>query len=122
MAKGASIIEKHFTDTKYRKGPDIICSMDPKELLILSNASKEIFLSNGKDKKISKIEKITAKFAFSSVVSIKKIRVGQKFNLKNLWVKRPGTGDFLANKLNFLIGKKAKKNISKNQFIKKEHV
>ena len=77
MAKGASIIEKHFTDTKYRKGPDIICSMDPKELLILSNASKEIFLSNGKDKKISKIEKITAKFAFSSVVSIKKIRVGQ---------------------------------------------
>ena len=43
MAKGASIIEKHFTDTKYRKGPDIICSMDPKELLILSNASKEIF-------------------------------------------------------------------------------
>ena len=59
---------------------------------------------------------------FSSVVSIKKIRVGQKFNLKNLWVKRPGTGDFLANKLNFLIGKKLKKNISKNQFIKKEHV
>jgi N-acetylneuraminate synthase len=122
MAKGASIIEKHFTDTKYRKGPDIICSMDPKELSILSNASKEIFLSNGKNKKISKIEKITAKFAFSSVVSIKKIREGQKFNLKNIWVKRPGTGDFLANKLNFLIGKKAKKNISNNQFIKKEHV
>ncbi len=122
MAKGASIIEKHFTDTKYRKGPDIICSMDPKELSILSNASKEIFLSNGKNKKISKKEKITAKFAFSSVVSIKKIRVGQKFNLKNIWVKRPGTGDFLANKLNFLIGKKAKKNISNNQFIKKEHV
>ena len=35
VAHGASIIEKHFTDSKQRKGPDIICSMDPKELFFL---------------------------------------------------------------------------------------
>jgi sialic acid synthase SpsE len=28
---GAQIIERHFTDTKKRKGPDISCSMDPEE-------------------------------------------------------------------------------------------
>jgi sialic acid synthase SpsE len=122
MAKGAAIIEKHFTDRKKRKGPDIICSMDHKELSFLSEASKVIFLTNGKNKKISKTEKITAKFAFSSVVTIKDIKKGEQLTLKNIWVKRPGTGDFLANKLNSLIGRIAKKNISKNKFINKNDI
>ena len=59
-------------------------------------------------KTISKIEKITAKFAFSSVVSIKDINKGDKFTLKNLWVKRPGTGDYPANKIKQILGKKSK--------------
>lgn len=122
MAKGASIIEKHFTDTKKRKGPDIICSMDPKELEFLSESSRVIYYTNGKNKKISKIEKITAKFAFSSVVSVKNIKKGEKLTLKNIWVKRPGTGDFLANKFNSLVGKISKKNILKNKFIKKNDI
>ena len=32
VALGASIIERHFTDTRYRAGPDISCSSDPAEL------------------------------------------------------------------------------------------
>ena len=32
VALGACIIEKHFTDTKKRLGPDISASMDEKEL------------------------------------------------------------------------------------------
>ncbi len=122
MAKGACIIEKHFTDTKNRKGPDIICSMDPKELLELSKAAEIIYKSNGTNKKISSIEKKTAKFAFSSVVSIKDIDKGEKFSLKNLWVKRPGTGDFPAYKIKILLGKKAKQKILKNKPIKKKNV
>ena len=50
MAKGACVIEKHFTDSKSRKGPDIICSMDPEELSQLVESSKIIFNSNGKEK------------------------------------------------------------------------
>jgi len=119
MAKGAQIIEKHFTDIKSRIGPDIICSMDPKELSFLSDSAKVIHLSNGKNKKISHIERKTAKFAFSSVVSIKDIKKGETLSLKNVWVKRPGTGYHPANKLNSLIGKKAKKDIIINSFIKK---
>jgi len=122
MAKGASIIEKHFTDTKKRKGPDIICSMDPQELLFLKNAAETIYYSNGSDKKISAIEKKTAKFAFSSVVSIKDINKGELLSLKNIWVKRPGTGNYLAKDLVSLIGKKAKNKIKKNNFIEKKDV
>ena len=122
ISKGALIIEKHFTDTKKRSGPDIVCSMDPQELKLLKKASIEIFYSNGKNKKISKIEKKTAKFAFSSVVSIKDIYPGEMLSKKNIWVKRPGTGYFKASDYYKLLGKKAKKLILKNNFIKKNDI
>ena len=119
MSKGALIIEKHFTDTKKRLGPDIICSMDPKELKFLSDSAKQIFYSNGNKRIISSIEKKTAKFAFSSVVSIKDIMLGEVFSEKNIWVKRPGTGYFKANQFDKILGKKAKWFILKDNFIKK---
>ena len=122
MAKGACIIEKHFTDTKKRKGPDIICSMDPAELSFLNKAAEEIFRSNGTKKIISKIEKITAKFAFSSVVSINEIKKGEKFTIKNIWVKRPGTGHYPAHKFYKILGKKSKRDIGKDEFINRKDV
>jgi len=42
VALGASILERHYTDTRYRKGPDIINSMDPAELRFLIDRSREI--------------------------------------------------------------------------------
>ncbi len=122
LAKGACIVEKHFTDRKSRKGPDIICSMDPKDLKFLIESSKIIFSSNGKHKFISSLEKKTAEFAFSSIVSTKKIFKGEKLSAKNIWVKRPGKGYYKAYNFNLLLGKKAKRNISINQFIKKKDV
>ena len=122
LAKGACIIEKHFTDSKKRRGPDIICSMDPKELFFLKKSSQIIYLSNGSNKKISKMEKKTANFAFSSVVSLRNIQKGEKLSKKNIWVKRPGLGHFLARDFKKLLGKKTKKFIKKNYFIKKNDV
>ena len=43
ISLGANIIEKHFTDTKKRSGPDIICSMDQIELKQIISESKRIF-------------------------------------------------------------------------------
>jgi len=122
MSKGALIIEKHFTDTKKRFGPDIICSMDPKELKLLKESADQIFYSNGNKRIISSLEKITAKFAFSSVVSVKDIMSGEKFSEKNIWVKRPGTGYFKASQFDKILGKKAKRFISKDNFIKKNDI
>ena len=122
LAKGACIIEKHFTDSKQRRGPDIICSMDSKELFFLKKSAEIVYFSNGSNKKISKIEKKTANFAFASVVSIKNINKGEKLSKKNIWVKRPGLGDFLAVDFKKLLGKKTKKFIIKNNFIKKNEI
>ena len=122
MSKGACIIEKHFTDTKKRKGPDMICSMDPLDLRNISEASKVVNISRGVKTKITRNEKITAKFAFASVVTVKAVKKGEKFNKKNIWVKRPGNGDFLAKDYNKVLGKKAKLNISDGVFVMKKYI
>ena len=62
------------------------------------------------------------KFAFASVVATKQINKGDILNKKNIWVKRPGTGDFLAKSLKFLYGRKVFKNINANTQIKKIHL
>lgn len=108
MALGAKIIERHFTDTKDRQGPDIICSMDEYELYALLQASKEVPLMLGGTKKSIKEEQVTIDFAFATVVSIKDIQPGDMLTKDNIWVKRPGTGKILAREYESLLGKKAK--------------
>ena len=119
ISLGATIIEKHFVDKKTRKGPDISSSMDENQLKDLIKDSEIIFRQIKGDKESLKEEQVTRNFAFSSVVSIKEIKKGEKFSLKNLWVKRPGTGYLSSDKLNKIIGKKAKRTILKNYQIKK---
>ena len=122
VALGARIIEKHFVDTKKAKGPDVSASMDPSDLTNLINGSKSIFNARGVKKKISNLEKKTSLFAFASVVSTKNITKGETFSEKNIFVKRPGNGDFKVTDLRKLFGKTAKKNIIKNYQIKKTDV
>ena len=124
LGLGASIIEKHFIDTKNRKGPDISASMDTQNFKDLIEASKIIYSSlkyNG-PKKITKPEIITSKFAFASIVSIKSIKKGERLTRKNIWVKRPGTGELHASKFYSVIGKKSKFNIPEGVYIKKKFI
>ena len=69
-----------------------------------------------------KKKKKTAEFAFASVVSNVDIKVGEVLTKKNIWVRRPGNGDFSAEKYKSLIGKRVKRNIKKNNQIKKIHI
>jgi len=123
VALGAKIIERHFIDNNKRKGPDILCSMTPLELEQLIVGSKIIFKSTQLNKKIAlKKEKKTMNFAFSSVVSTKDIQPGEKLSESNIWVKRPGIGDFLAKDYKKLLGKKVNIKIASGEFIKKKYV
>ena len=96
VALGASILERHFTDHKDRKGPDIICSMDELECRHLISDSKEIALMRGGKKEPAREEKVTIDFAFATVCTIKEIKKGELLTKENIWVKRPGTGEILA--------------------------
>ena len=122
IAMGASIVERHFTDKMSRKGPDISNSMDPKALKELSKSSKIMKLMRGGEKKMIKEEKVVRDFAFASVVSISDIKKGEKFTKKNIWVKRPGKGDFLAKDYNKILNKFAKNNIPSNRQLKRSDI
>src|SRR6478672_1049798 len=96
VALGASILERHFTDTMQRNGPDIVCSMDEtacRELIVSSN---EIWQMRGGIKEPAKEEQVTIDFAFATVCSIAAIKEGETLTKENIWVKRPGTGKILA--------------------------
>lgn len=121
-ALGASLLERHFTDSMYRPGPDIICSMDPVALSELIQGSKEIFKMRGGEKKPLEEEQVTIDFAYATVVAIKDIKKGEKFSEKNIWVKRPGTGEILAEHFEDCIGQTANRNISEGQHLNKNDV
>jgi len=111
VALGASILERHFTDTMERPGPDIVCSMDIKACRELIEGSKIIALQRGGHKGPAAEEQVTIDFAFATVCTIKPVAQGEVFTKDNIWVKRPGKGGIIAEHFNNILGKKAKVNL-----------
>jgi N-acetylneuraminate synthase len=117
VAQGASILERHFTDHMQRTGPDIICSMDEQACRELIQGSREIHQMLGGRKEPAKEEQVTIDFAFATVVTTSAIKAGDVFTKENIWVKRPGTGEILAEHYESLIGKKAVKDIEADEHV-----
>jgi N-acetylneuraminate synthase len=117
VALGASILERHFTDSMDRDGPDIVNSMDPGTLTELINGSVELAKMRGGKKEAAKEEQVTIDFAFATVVTIKNIAKGEKFTKDNVWVKRPGIGGIKAENFNSILGKHAVRDINTDKHI-----
>lgn len=111
VALGASILERHFTDTMQRTGPDIVCSMDEHTTKKLIVSSNEIWQMRGGIKEPAKEEQVTIDFAFATVCTIAPIKKGDLFTKENIWVKRPGTGKILAEQFETILGKVAMRDI-----------
>lgn len=115
VALGASILERHFTDTMQRKGPDIVCSMDEKTTSELIVSSNEMWQMRGGTKGPALEEQVTINFAFATVCAIADIKKGEPFTKENIWVKRPGTGKILAEHFDSILGKKANREIGNDE-------
>ena len=115
VALGASILERHFTDTMQRTGPDIVCSMDEKTTQELIVNSNEIWQMRGGTKQPAQEEQVTIDFAFATVCAIANIKKGEVLTKENIWVKRPGTGKILAEHFEELLGKKASRDITNDE-------
>lgn len=111
VALGASIVERHFTDSMDRPGPDIICSMDPKACSELIEGAKIIQQQRGGHKGPAAEEQVTIDFAFATICSIKPIKKGEAFTKENIWVKRPGKGGIPAEEYYNVLGKTALRDI-----------
>jgi sialic acid synthase SpsE len=104
---GACMLERHYTSDKSWPGPDVFLSMDPAEMKQLIEGSRLIHQALGGTKAILPEEQVTIDFAYASCVTIAPIKAGEAFTKANLWVKRPGTGEILAEHFEGLLGKKA---------------
>ena len=114
VALGACIVERHFTDTRYRNGPDISCSMDPAELRLMIDRSAEIYKALKNPKQRTKPEEDVYKFARASVVADKDMPAGHIITEKDIWARRPGSGEIPGYKYHDVIGKKLRLAVKKN--------
>lgn len=112
VALGASVLERHFTDSMDRMGPDIVCSMDPQACSDLIKGSRIIAVERGGKKEPTKEEQPTINFAFATVVTIAPIRAGEIYTKDNIWVKRPGTGELRAERYEDVLGKPAVRDLA----------
>ena len=99
VAKGAVLIEKHFTVDKALPGPDHKASLDPIELkeMVAGIRTVEKVLGDGiKGPRPSEVKNKAV--ARKSLVAATDIVAGELFNTENLAVKRPGNG---INPINF---------------------
>lgn len=117
MALGASLVERHFSDTRDREGPDISCSMDASEAKDLVQSAQEIFLMRGGNKTAIAEEQVTRDFAFATMVAITEIKKGEVLSTQNTWVKRPGVVGIPAKDYEKTLGRMAKLDIAKDAHI-----
>ncbi|MCE9659470.1 MAG: N-acetylneuraminate synthase family protein [Burkholderiales bacterium] len=117
VALGASVLERHFTDRMDRPGPDIVCSMDIDACRNLIQDSRMLHLELGGTKGPAAEEQVTMDFAFATVVTIAPVHAGQPFTKDNVWVKRPGTGELLADRYEDVLGKTASRDVGVDEHL-----
>lgn len=93
VARGATLIEKHFTLDKNLAGPDHKASLSPSELKNMVQGIRAVELSLGNGLKIPSESEIKNKaVARKSIVAAKPMTKGQIISPEDLALKRPGSG------------------------------
>ena len=92
-ARGATIIEKHFTLDRHRPGPDHAASIEPPELTEMVSAVRAVKLAMGDGcKNLRAIEQDVARVARKSLVATKPIVKGEVLEPSHVGAKRPALG------------------------------
>lgn len=93
VARGARVVEKHFTLDRSLPGPDHAASLEPGELAEMVRAIRYVEAAMGDGvKRPAPSEMKNRDIARRSLVASSAIRAGQLFSAENLTAKRPGNG------------------------------
>ncbi|HFQ5078667.1 N-acetylneuraminate synthase [Vibrio vulnificus] len=93
VARGAVLIEKHFTLDKNMEGPDHKASLEPDELTAMVKAIRQVELALGSAVKSPTVSEVKNKaVARKSLVASQAIQAGDAFSADNVTIKRPGNG------------------------------
>ena len=92
-ARGATVIEKHFTLDRTLPGPDHLASLEPAELTQMVAAVREVEKCLGDGIKMPTVsERKNIAIARKSLFAAQDVAQGQPFTEANLTVMRPGDG------------------------------
>lgn len=93
VARGAMVVEKHFTLDRELPGPDHKASLEPDELAELVGQVRrvEAMLGTG-GKAVADAERANIEVARKSIIAARAIAEGEVLTEENLTVKRPGGG------------------------------
>lgn len=117
VAKGAVLIEKHFTLDKNMQGPDHKASLEPEELKNMVDAIRSIELALGDGIKKPRASEVKNKgIVRKSLVAAGQILAGEKYSIENIDIKRPGNG-LSPFKYWELLGRTAKKDYNTGEII-----
>ncbi len=93
VARGAQIIEKHFTTDRTLPGPDHKASLEPCELKTMITSIRNVEMALGQARKQpTAAERDTAAVARKSLVTQVDIVAGTRLTADMIAIKRPGTG------------------------------
>ncbi|WP_406611042.1 N-acetylneuraminate synthase [Agarivorans sp. JK6] len=93
VARGATVIEKHFTLDKMMEGPDHKASLEPSELAAMVSAIRQVEVALGSSVKTPTVSEVKNKaVARKSLVLAESIQKGETIKAYHLTIKRPGTG------------------------------
>ena len=93
VARGATVIEKHFTLDRNMPGPDHKASVEPDELKQLVQAVRQVEAALGSPHKSPTPSELrNMHVARKSLVAACDVKTGETFTAENIAVKRPGTG------------------------------
>ena len=118
---GIVAIEKHFILNKKLKSPDSKFSITPDELKQLKTNIGNNYKMLGSNKNTKQNTEIPSLIFRRSVFAIANIKKNETFTKKNTQCFRPRIG-LPAEKYLNLLGKKSKKNISKNSVLKSSFI
>lgn len=117
VALGARVIEKHFTLDRNLPGPDHQASLEPDELKAMISAIRNVELALGDGiKRPSASELKNKPIARKSLVALRPIQAGEKFDVTNIGTKRPGIG-ISPMRWDEVIGSVAKRNFVPDELI-----
>ncbi len=117
VARGAVMIEKHFTLDRNLPGPDHKASLEPAELKLMVQSIREVEVALGSSQKVpAPSEMKNRSIVRRSLVAACNIKKGEVFSEANLAAKRPGTG-IAPGKYWEYIGKKAARDFQKNEMV-----
>lgn len=118
VARGACVIEKHFTLDRALPGPDHQASLEPGELMAMVEGVRQIEASLGDGvKRLMPSEIENRKVVRKSLVTRAAVKRGEVFSEANLTVKRPGTGVSPIHYW-YWLGRKAERDYEADEVIK----